>query len=402
MTYRSQVAVVYLLGFFLDLINMFIASVAFPTMAHAFNTTPSALAWVSNGYIAGLTLAIPFSSLLSRRIGPKRVILLSLFLFSAASAAAGLSATLESLIAWRVLQGVGGGLLIPVGQALTWQQFKPHERARLSSAVMLVALLAPACSPAIGGLLVQTLSWRWIFFATLPVAVVTFVLACLWLKHEMPAMKAARLLNLSLLADPLLRFSMLVYICVPGVFIGVNVTGMFYLQHVANMSPAATGMLMLPWSMASFIAITATGRYFNRIGPRPLVVTGCLLQALGVLLLLSVSPASTALLPTLAFVLMGAGGSLCSSTAQSSAFLTTRREDMPDASALWNLNRQLSFFVGTLLLAQVLNLAQAWLPPLAAWHGMFIFAAGMTLLPVLYVFRLNNTQVLTQLRQENS
>lgn len=74
MTYRSKVAVVYLLGFFLDLINMFIASVAFPAMARAFNTTPSALAWVSNGYIAGLTLAIPFGSALTRRIGPKRVI----------------------------------------------------------------------------------------------------------------------------------------------------------------------------------------------------------------------------------------------------------------------------------------------------------------------------------------
>lgn len=402
MTYRSKVATVYLLGFFLDLINMFIASVAFPAMAHDFNATPSALAWVSNGYIAGLTLVIPFSTVLTRRIGPKRVILLSLFLFSAASAAAGLSATLESLIAWRVLQGVGGGLLIPVGQALTWQQFKPHERARLSSAVMLVALLAPASSPAVGGLLVQTLSWRWIFFVTLPAALTTFVLACLWLRHEMPAMKAARLLNLSLLADPLLRFSMLVYVCVPGMFIGVNVTGMFYLQHEANLSPAATGMLMLPWSVASFIAITATGRYFNRIGPRPLIVTGCLLQALGILLLLGVSPDGAALLPTVAFVLMGAGGSLCSSTAQSSAFLTTRREDMPDASALWNLNRQLSFFAGALLLAQALSLAQVWLPPLAAWHGAFIFAAGMTLLPVLYVFRLNNTQVLTQLRQENS
>ncbi|HCM9648100.1 TPA: MFS transporter [Enterobacter bugandensis] len=400
MTYRSKVAAVYLLGFFLDLINMFIASVAFPAMAQALNATPSALAWVSNGYIAGLTLAIPFSSMLTRRFGPKRVILISLFMFSAASAAAGLSATLESLIAWRVLQGVGGGLLIPVGQALTWQLFQPHERARLSSAVMLVALLAPACSPAIGGLLVQILSWQWIFFATLPVAIVTFVLACLWLKHEIPAMKAARLLNLRLLADPLLRFAMLVYVCVPGVFIGVNVTGMFYLQHEANMSPAATGMLMLPWSVASFIAITATGRYFNRFGPQPLIVIGCLLQATGILLLLNVSSAT--LLPVVAFTLMGAGGSLCSSTAQSSAFLTTRREEMPDASALWNLNRQLSFFAGALLLAEVLSLAQSYLAPLAAWHGMFLFAAGMTLLPVLYVFRLNNTQVLAQLRQENS
>ena len=72
MTYRNKIAVVCLLGFFLDLINMFIASVAFPAMARAFNTTPSALAWVSNGYIAGLTLVIPFSSILTRRVGPKR------------------------------------------------------------------------------------------------------------------------------------------------------------------------------------------------------------------------------------------------------------------------------------------------------------------------------------------
>lgn len=80
---------------------------------------------------------------------------------------------------------------------------------------------------------------------------------------------------------------------------------MFYLQNVANMSPAATGMLMLPWSVASFIAITATGRYFNRIGPRPLIVIGCLLQATGILLLINVSSAT--LLPAVAFALMGAG-----------------------------------------------------------------------------------------------
>jgi predicted MFS family arabinose efflux permease len=248
-------------------------------------------------------------------------------------------------------------LLIPVGQALTWQQFKPHERARLSSAVMLVALLAPACSPAIGGLLVQALSWRWIFFATLPVAIVTFALACLWLKHEMPPMKATRLLNLPLLTDPLLRFSMLVYLCVPGMFIGVNVTGMFYLQSEANMTPAATGMLMLPWSVASFIAITATGRYFNRIGPRPLIVLGCLLQATGILL---INASSAMLLPAVAFTLMGAGGSLAAVRLRG-AFLTTHQEDMPDASALWNLNRQLSFLQEPLLLAQALNLALAWL-----------------------------------------
>lgn len=402
MTYRTRVAAVFLLGFFLDLINMFIASVAFPAMGQALHATPSALAWVSNGYIAGLTLVIPFSAMLARLLGAKRLILLSLFVFSAASAAAGLASTLDSLIAWRVIQGLGGGLLIPVGQALAWQQFKPHERARLSSAVMLVALLAPACSPALGGVLVQTLGWRWIFFATLPVAALAFVLAGLWLRNEKPQQTLTRrLLHLPLLKDPLLRFSMLVYLCVPGTFIGVNVMGMFYLQSIARLTPAETGALMLPWSLASFVAITATGRYFNHTGPRPLIVLGCLLQAIGMGLLIGIGPDTPFTLPVLAFTLMGAGGSLCSSTAQSSAFLTIPHDAMPDASALWNLNRQLSFFLGALVLAALLSLAQRYLPPLTAWHGIFLFAAGVTLLPLLAVIRLNNAKVLRQLQQEN-
>lgn len=402
MKYRNKVAVVYLLGFFLDLINMFIASVAFPSMARAFNASPTSLAWVSNGYIAGLTLIIPFSAMVSRLIGPKRVILLSLFLFSTASLAAGFSTTLESLIVWRVLQGFGGGLLIPVGQALTWQLFKPQERARLSSAVMLVALLAPACSPALGGLLVQALGWRWIFFATLPVAVITMVLAWRWLTHEKPQAAAIRVLHLPLLGKPMLQFSMLVYLCVPGIFIGVNVIGMFYLQSVAKMTPAATGLLMLPWSLASFAAISATGRFFNRFGPRPLIMTGCLLQSAGILLLMYVSPQANNLLPIAAFVFMGAGGSLCSSAAQSSAFLTITHDDMPDASTLWNLNRQLSFFMGAFLLAQILSTLQHRLAPLAAWHGTFIIAAGITALPLIFATRLNNQKILTQLQPEKS
>ncbi len=163
---------------------MFIASVAFPAMAESLHASVSALAWVSNGYIAGLTVAILFSALLTRFIGARRLFMLSLLLFSAAGLAAGFASSLGSLIAWRVVQGLGGGLLIPVGQALAWQQFKPHERAKISSAVMLVALLAPACSPAVGGLLVELLGWRWIFFVTLPLALLTLLLAGCWLKEE--------------------------------------------------------------------------------------------------------------------------------------------------------------------------------------------------------------------------
>ena len=355
MTYRNKVATLFLLGFFLDLINMFIASVAFPAMSRTLHASPGELAWVSNGYIAGLTLVLPFSARLSQRFGARRVFLLSLSLFSIGALATGMADSLLNLVLWRVLQGMGGGLLIPIGQALTWQQFKTHERAKLSAAVMLVGLLAPACSPALGGLLVQSLSWRWVFLASLPIALLTLALAALWLKEERSVVRAGGLLPLALLRDPLLRFSMLVYLCVPGTFIGINVVGMFYLQSVTGLSPSAIGALMLPWSLASFVAIVTTGRYFNRLGPRPLIAAGCLLQAAGIVALASVNSPTASSTLIAAFVLMGAGGSLCSSTAQSSAFLNVANCDMPDASALWNLNRQLSFLIGAALLAGLLS-----------------------------------------------
>lgn len=153
MPYRIKVAIVYLLGFFVDLINMFIANVAYPSIGHALQASVGELAWVSNGYILGLTLVIPLSAWLAQRIGGRRVFLLSLTLFMLATTAAGYADSIGELVGWRVLQGMGGGLLIPIGQTLTYQLYRSHERAGLSAAIMLVGLLAPALSPALGGLL---------------------------------------------------------------------------------------------------------------------------------------------------------------------------------------------------------------------------------------------------------
>ena len=402
MTYRSKIATVFLLGFFLDLINMFIASVAFPAMGRTLHASVGELAWVSNGYIAGLTLVLPFSAWLSQQFGTRRVFLLSLSIFSFGALAAGMADSLTSLVMWRALQGMGGGLLIPPGQSLTWQQFRPHERAKLSAAVMLVGLLAPACSPAIGGVLVQSLSWRWVFFASLPIALLTFGLAALWIKDERRVARPGGLLRLSLLRDPLLRdpllrFSMLVYLCVPGTFIGINVVGMFYLQSVTGMSPSAIGALMLPWSLASFVAIATTGRYFNRLGPRPLIAVGCLLQAVGIVTLAGVNAHTASSMLIAAFIFMGAGGSLCSSTAQSSAFLNVANGDMPDASALWNLNRQLSFLMGSALLAALLSAFLLYWPTPQAWRGVFIAAAALTLAPLLGCLTFDNRAIIMRL-----
>jgi MFS family permease len=269
MTYRHRVATVFLFGFFLDLINMFIASIAFPAISHALAVSVSQLAWVSNAYILGLTVVVPFSAWLSQRCGPKRLFLLSLGLFSLGALASGLAHSLV-LIFWRTLQGMGGGLLIPLGQALTWPLFQPQERAKLSAAVMLVGLLAPACSPAIGGLLVEAFSWRWVFFASLPVALLTFVLAARWLNDTPP--RFARLAFFRCRCWPIPA-------ALRDADLPLRTGDVYWRQRGGNVLPAtrhrdgagAIGALMVPWSLASFVAITFTGRYFNRFGPRPLV-----------------------------------------------------------------------------------------------------------------------------------
>ena len=459
MHYRNKVATVYLLGFFIDLINMFIASVALPTIGASLQATVAQLAWISNGYIIGLTLVIPLSAWLTQRAGAKRVFLLSLLLFSVATAMAGSASSLAALIFWRIIQGAGGGLLIPVGQALAWQLFPQHKRAKLSAVVMLVGLLAPALSPTLGGWMVQTLSWRWVFFISLPVALLALVLACCWLQPvaaEIPRKPLdiagvfigssglfllllaltqlneaaapwqavaclcaalllltgfvrrcrthpAPLLALPLLTDPLLRLSMLVYLCVPGIFMGVSMVSMLYLQEVFDLSPARSGALMLPWSLASLLAITLTGKAFNRLGPRPLMISGCLLQAAGILLLTLLSQPGQYGLLVSAFALMGAGGSLCSSSAQTSAFLHTRNRDMPQASALWNINRQLSFCLGVALLSLLLAQLLQHVAPQQAYHWTFVTAAIATLLPIAGSLRLDNRAIRERLftRQES-
>lgn len=457
MSYRVRVATVYLLGFFIDLVNMFIANVAYPEIGRHFQAPVSQLAWVSNAYILGLTLVIPLSGWLAKRMGAKRLFILSLMIFMLGSVGVAASLSILQLIGWRFLQGVGGGLLIPIGQTMTYALYRSHERAKLSSVVMLVALLAPALSPAAGGLLIESLNWRWVFLASLPLAVVTLSLAAFWLNADKPTEAAGRLdlvglisgcfaltlillgltslgesqsvhqgvlmlisgtivfsgyvgnalgksqplINLHLIKDPLFKTAMLIYQFVPGVFTGVSMITMLYLQNELGMHAAFVGALMLPWSIASFIAISFTGKRFNSLGPRPLFILGCVVQALGIALLATTGHSASAMICVIAFCLMGLGGSLCSSTAQSSAFLYIPDGQLADASAIWNINRQLSFCLGVTLISLLFNLlANSGISDDRAYQLCFVIAACSSVVPILCCLRIANRNVLFTLNQE--
>lgn len=386
MTYRSKIAWIFLLGFALDLVNMFVATVAYPDIGRELQASVTQLAWVSNAYLLGLTLIIPLSVWLAALMGERGLIVVSLLIFAGASVLVGQADSIETLIGWRALQGLGGGLLIPVGQAMAYRHYRAAERSQLTARVMSVALLVPALSPALGGLIVDNVSWRWIFYANLPLALITLLLARLWIKPDVPASVRPTLEVGSIfkqIASPMLRTAMLVYLCIPGVFIGTSLIAILYLRGLGY-DATHTGALMLPWALASALAIWLSKKLFNRCGPKPLLLVGMVLQCAGILLLNEPG------LIVLAYALMGLGGSLCSSTAQTLAFLDIPAERMGHASALWNINRQISFCLGAAALSALLS-------ALDSFVITFTMAAALTLLPLFAVLRLDASTVRTLL-----
>ena len=405
MAYRNKIALVYLLGFALDLVNMFAAAIAYPAISQELQASVTQLAWVGNAYMLGLTLIILPSVWLAAVFGEKRLIMASLLMFSVASWCVAQSATIEALIGWRLLQGLAGGLLIPVGQALVYRHFPVRERARLTSVILLVALLVPALSPAVGGWVVQAGSWRWLFYANLPLALLALLLAACWLASQprpasRPALSyqsvAVGALNMArLLKSPLLRVAMLTYLFIPGIFIGTQLVSILYL-HQLGLSPAQTGALMLPWALASALGISLSRYQFNRLGPKPLLVLGMTAQALGIGLLTRIDAPGT-WLPIALYGLMGFGGSLCSSTAQNTAFIDITPEHMGHASALWNINRQLSFLLGPALMMALYGALTAITSTPHAFALCFAIGCALTLVPLVPVLRLDTSRVLALL-----
>ena len=448
---RLRHEAIFLLVFALDLVNMFIATVAYPALASEMQADVGLLAWVGTAYMLGLSVVIPLAPWLAARCGERRLLLGALLLFAAAAVLAGAAPSIGWLLVWRLLQGLAGGLLIPVVQAAAYRQCTPDQRGALTRRILLVALLVPALAPALGGLLVQWLSWRGVLWASLPLALAAMglvlawmpadgertaprlqayalatamsalgvlLLALTWLGEHGHRIAGAVLLLLALVlatahlrharrqAQPLLRWSllshrglrlaMLVYLSVPGVFIGSQLASTLQL-HAAGYSAARIGALMLPWALASAAAIAASRRLLGRFGPGAVLRVGMLLQASG-LLLMTLLPEPSFALAALLFALMGAGGSLCSSTAQTLAFTGVDADALGDASALWNLNRQLSFCLGTAAIALVLALALQWLPARATGAALGM-AAVLTLLPMLLLRR---AQSLTLLQPENA
>lgn len=182
--YKWVVAIVFVAGVFMDILDTTSVNVALPTLAREFDASVSQIEWVVTGYLLSLAVWIPASGWIGDRYGTKKVFLLALVMFTGASVLCGTATSLTELTAFRILQGVGGGMLVPVGTAMLFRAFPPIERAKASTVLIVPTVLAPALGPVIGGWLVTYHSWRWIFYLNVPIGIVAFAIGLFGLREH--------------------------------------------------------------------------------------------------------------------------------------------------------------------------------------------------------------------------
>src|SRR4051794_38917045 len=180
------VAGVVVLGAIMSILDITVVSVALPTFQDVFDTSYANVAWTMTGYTLALATVIPLSGWAADRYGPKRLYMTALVLFVLGSALCSTAWNIGSLITFRVLQGLGGGMLMPVGMAIMTRAAGPERIGRVMAVLGVPMLLGPIGGPILGGWLIDVASWHWIFLINVPIGAAALLYAFLALPKDSP------------------------------------------------------------------------------------------------------------------------------------------------------------------------------------------------------------------------
>lgn len=434
------------LGSFMVMIDTTVVSVATHALAVRFNSSLSTVAWTSTAYLLTLSLVIPLSGWAMERFGGRRVWLAAVAAFCAGSMLCGAAWSIGALIAMRVLQGLGGGLIPPVGQALIGRTIGPRQMARVMALLSVPMMLAPVLGPVLGGLVLDNLDWRWIFYLNLPFGLAAIALVL----RNVPAQAARRAEALdvrglllvspglaalvygcseagaaggfgaprvvvSLVAGTVLLAAFTVYslrtkvnalmdlrlmgnrvvssAMISGLLLGVGMFGAmfllpFYFQQARGASALHAGLYLAPQGLGAALASLVAGRVNERLGARTLVFSGTLITALATIpfLLLTADTPIGGLEAALAA--RGAGMGLVLASLFTAAYAPLERSAIPRAAALFNILNRVGGSLGTAVLAVALQrgITSGGLSPshLAhAYNTAFAWALGLSAIALI-------------------
>jgi EmrB/QacA subfamily drug resistance transporter len=442
--YVWRISAVVIVGSIMSILDTTIVNVALATLGHELHSTIAEIQWVVTGYMLSLAAVIPITGWAARRFGAKRVYITSLVLFTAGSALCGLATSTTELIIFRVIQGIGGGMILPIGQLMMAEAAGPKRMGRVMSIVAVPAMLAPILGPTIGGLILDNASWRWIFFVNLPIGVIAviaalrilpradqrdagpldvrglllmstglplityglaeigvtgsvssarviaplligLVLIALFAKHALHIPKP--LLNLRLYKRPTFSSASFAMFCLGAALFGGMILLPLYWQEIRHESVVDTGLLTAPQGLGMALVMPLAGKLTDRWGGGPLALFGVIVTTITTIPFGLIGAHTSVALLSVAMFLRGMGIGFAFMPAMTAAFASLERDELPDATPQLNVLQRVGGSIGTAVLAVVLQRALSDTHTVAgaaaAYGTAFWASAGLTALAIV-------------------
>src|SRR5581483_8806932 len=404
------VAGVVLLGAVMSILDTTVVNVAIDHLAVAFRSSLTTIQWVITGYTLALAAVIPVTGWAADRFGTKRIYMTSLVLFTLGSVLSGLAWSAATLILFRFLQGIGGGMIMPAVMTIMTKKAGPHRMGRVMGVLGVPMLVAPIMGPILGGWLVDSASWRWIFFINLPIGIVAFILALIVLEPDQPQPAhrldwvgmlllspglavfifglaesstygfgsvrswGPTLAGIILIAawfvhswrspNPLIDLRTFAHTragAAAGTFLlfAISVFGSMllvplYYQAVRGASALQAGLLMAPGGLGAMLMMPLSGKLTDRYGPTWLPATGLPLVAIGLIPFVFVGAHTSYVLLCAANFVQGLGMGLAMMPNMTAAMQAVPPTAIARTSTAMNIIRQAGASIGTAVLSVIL------------------------------------------------
>jgi EmrB/QacA subfamily drug resistance transporter len=415
-----------------------IVNVMLPTLQREFDVSLSSVQWTVISYVLVLAVFIPAAGWIGDRFGTKRVFLIALGLFTAASVFCGLAQSLPQLVGARVLQGAGAGMLTPVATAMLFRAYPPAERARMTRLLIIPVLLGPVLSQPLGGLFVDTLSWRWAFIINLPFGLIAMGVCFLGLReHREPGRegldvmgfvlsgfglslllyglsegsgrgwrsplfwgcalagavllaifarielrKANPMLKLTLLHDRIFRATNVVNVFNNAAFSGLLFLAPVFLQEARGESALSSGLTTFCTALGVMIASQTVGRLYPRVGPKRMCMFGPVGLSLMLLCFLAVDTDTSLWIVRGVLFLAGFSNSASTIALQTSMFSTISSSDTGSGASIFSVGRQASTAIAIAVFTICISLAPGDI--VDRFHFTFVIAAVISICSGLF------------------
>ncbi|WP_206918088.1 MDR family MFS transporter [Alicyclobacillus suci] len=400
---RITVPVVYIMAMFMAVMDTTIVNVALPTIANEFHTRPGEIGQVSSAYLISLTIFIPVSGWLGDRLGGKLALLGSIAVFTIASALCGLSTDFTMLVIFRIMQGIGGAIMTPVGLSMLFRVYPPAERVRIAGIIAIFTAIAPALGPILGGLFTTYLSWRMVFFVNVfigtliclygalqltkhtqrhpgkfdwqgfclsglglgmtmyaisegsligwahPVVLCTLIIGILLLIGMVitESKSPYPLVNLHLLRNRLFTLCTSLYGLGSISYLGALYLAALFLQDVQGKSALQAGLTTFPSAIGVVLGGQLVARkLYRRFGPRRIVVVGLLVIALTLICMSRVTLYTNLWYIRLVMFGLGLGVAAVFISSQTASMATIDKIRTGQASSIFNSSKQLGSAIG--------------------------------------------------------